>query len=84
MTTRVSKKRKAKRVLVAKHRPAAPPPSKGSPYAAHVLQLPAGGHKWTLNFDGSTVTTTTSGSSVSTIKMISSEFAPALKRLAEK
>ncbi len=66
------------------HRAASSPPSKSSAYATHLQQLPTGGHKWTLNFEGSTVTATTSGSSVSTIKMISSEFAPALKRLAEK
>ena len=43
-----------------------------------------GGHKWTIFWEGQTITTGTSGSSVSTIQDISQKFDPALKSLAKK
>jgi hypothetical protein len=57
-------------------------PLKGG--AATMQPTKDGGHRWTVYFDGQTLTTMTSGSSVATILEASSKYAPALKRLAEK
>jgi hypothetical protein len=50
-----------------------------------LVVTPSGGHKWTIKLsDRQTITTGTSGSSVSTIIRISNESAAALRRLAKK
>jgi hypothetical protein len=80
----MAKQRKLKRSAIGGRRDRAPAPTKTLPSSIVLRALQNGGHKWTINFQGVTLTANTSSSSVSAISLISSKFAPALKRLADK
>jgi hypothetical protein len=66
----------------------AKPTSKKRPkkvdFSTTVESTANGGHKWTIYWEGQTITTGTSGSSVSAIHKISQKFDSALKSLAKK
>jgi hypothetical protein len=59
-------------------------PAKKVDFSTTVESTSNGGHKWTIFWEGKTVTAGTSGSSVTTIYDISKKFDPALKSLAKK